>query len=73
MTAAKIEELKKALPKCKIEWDGGVIEPRVSTPTARPPSGCCPSAGRSGCNDQEPEIKAAADLPRRPFRLTGVV
>jgi eukaryotic-like serine/threonine-protein kinase len=28
VTAAKIEELKKALPKCKIEWDGGVIEPK---------------------------------------------
>jgi hypothetical protein len=22
-----IETLKKALPKCRIEWDGGVIEP----------------------------------------------
>jgi hypothetical protein len=27
VTAAGIDELKKALPKCKIEWDGGVIEP----------------------------------------------
>ena len=27
-TAAMIEELKKALPQCKIEWDGGVIEPK---------------------------------------------
>jgi len=27
VTAAKIGELKKALPKCKIQWDGGVIEP----------------------------------------------
>jgi eukaryotic-like serine/threonine-protein kinase len=28
VTAAGIDALKKALPKCKIEWDGGVIEPR---------------------------------------------
>jgi len=28
VTAAKIDELKKALPKCKIEWDSGVVEPR---------------------------------------------
>jgi len=28
VTAAGIDELKKTLPKCKIEWDGGVIEPR---------------------------------------------
>jgi eukaryotic-like serine/threonine-protein kinase len=29
VTAAKVEELKKALPKCKIEWDGVVIEPKA--------------------------------------------
>jgi len=29
VTAAGIEELRKALPQCKIEWeDGGVIEPK---------------------------------------------
>jgi serine/threonine protein kinase/Leucine-rich repeat (LRR) protein len=28
VTAKAIEELAKALPKCKIEWDGGVIEPK---------------------------------------------
>jgi hypothetical protein len=28
VTAAGIDDLRKALPRCKIEWDGGVIEPR---------------------------------------------
>jgi hypothetical protein len=28
VTAAKIDELKQALPKCRIEWDGGVVEPQ---------------------------------------------
>ena len=28
VTAAGIDDLKKTLPKCKIEWNGGVIEPR---------------------------------------------
>jgi hypothetical protein len=28
ITLAGIDELAKALPKCKIEWDGGVIEPK---------------------------------------------
>lgn len=28
VTAAGIDELKKALPKSKIQWDGGVIEPK---------------------------------------------
>ena len=27
VTAAGIDDLKKALPPCKIEWDGGVIDP----------------------------------------------
>jgi hypothetical protein len=30
VTPAKVEELRKALPKCKIEWDGGVIEPKAT-------------------------------------------
>jgi uncharacterized membrane protein/tRNA A-37 threonylcarbamoyl transferase component Bud32 len=29
VTRAKIEELKKALPRCRIVWDDGVIEPRA--------------------------------------------
>jgi len=28
VTANGIEALKKALPKCKIEWEGGVIDPK---------------------------------------------
>ena len=28
VTPAGIDELKKALPQSKIEWDGGVIEPK---------------------------------------------
>jgi hypothetical protein len=28
VTAKGVEGLAKALPKCKITWDGGVIEPR---------------------------------------------
>jgi serine/threonine protein kinase/Leucine-rich repeat (LRR) protein len=31
VTAAKIDELRKALPQCRIEWDGGVIEPSGAT------------------------------------------
>jgi len=27
VTAAKINQLKKAFPNCKIQWEGGVIEP----------------------------------------------
>jgi eukaryotic-like serine/threonine-protein kinase len=30
VTAKGIDELKRALPKCRIEWDGGVIEPTAT-------------------------------------------
>ena len=30
MKRTGIVELKKALPRCKIEWDGGVIEPTAN-------------------------------------------
>jgi serine/threonine protein kinase/formylglycine-generating enzyme required for sulfatase activity len=29
VTAGAIDELKKTYPKCRIEWDGGVIDPKV--------------------------------------------
>ena len=28
VTAARIDELQKALPQCRIVWDGGIVEPR---------------------------------------------
>src|SRR5262249_42569716 len=34
-TAATIEELKTALPRCRIEWDGGVIEPKAPSDSDR--------------------------------------
>jgi hypothetical protein len=28
VTADGVQKLAKALPKCRIEWDGGTIEPK---------------------------------------------
>jgi hypothetical protein len=49
VTAKKIAELKKALPKCKIIWDGGVIGSKTNvdhdgdlSPLARAFSSCYP-------------------------------
>ena len=40
VTASAIEKLKKALPNCTIDWDGGTIKPKAAViPTARPLSG----------------------------------
>ncbi|MCE9528743.1 MAG: protein kinase, partial [Planctomycetales bacterium] len=39
VTADGIKKLSVALPKCKIEWDAGVIEPKVAAvPVVPPPS-----------------------------------
>ena len=29
VTAAAVEKLAKALPKCKIDWNGGTVEPKL--------------------------------------------
>jgi tetratricopeptide (TPR) repeat protein/Leucine-rich repeat (LRR) protein/tRNA A-37 threonylcarbamoyl transferase component Bud32 len=70
-TAAKIDELKAALPKCKIEWDGGVIEPRTSL-DRKAAEYVLTIGGAVRVNDQDRDLKAVADLPPGPFRLTGV-
>lgn len=36
VTEAGVKKLSAALPRCKIEWDGGVIEPRRSVPSQPP-------------------------------------
>src|SRR5262249_48827582 len=71
VTAEKIEELKQALPRCKIEWDGGVIEPRPD-PHRTAAAWVLSIGGTVKVNEQAQEIKAAADLPPEGFRLTWV-
>jgi hypothetical protein len=36
ITAAGIEALRKALPKCRIEWDGGALESAETPASALP-------------------------------------
>ncbi len=73
VTAAKFEELKKVLPQCKIEWDGGVIEPTASLdPDRRAAEYVLSIGGAVKVNEAGQEIKAAADLPRESFRLTSI-
>jgi Leucine-rich repeat (LRR) protein len=73
VTEAGVKQLAAALPLCKIEWDGGGIEP---------PGYADRNAGewvlsiggrlniRKG--EHEREIKAAQDLPATPFEVVGV-
>ena len=71
VTPAMVEEFKKALPRCKIEWDGGVIEPRASAdPDRRAAEYVLSVGGMVWVNGQDRAIKAVADLPGEAFRLT---
>ncbi len=73
VTAAGIDRLAKALPKCKITWDGGVIDPMASLdPDRRAAEYVLSIGGTVMVNEQSQEIRAAADLPRESFRLTLV-
>ncbi len=72
VTADGIEELKRALPNCRINWDGGP-KPKVSLDPNRKAAECVLSIGGVvRVNDEVDDIKAATDLPREAFRLTYV-
>ena len=72
VTADGIEDLKKALPKCGIDWDG-VIQPSASLDPDRKAAEYVLSIGGAvRVNDEVDDIKVATDLPREAFRLTYV-
>ena len=73
VTAKGVADLAKALPQCKIEWDGGTIEPTVKLDADRKAAEYVLSVGGSvKVNDQGSDIKSAEDLPAGPWKLTGV-
>ena len=75
VTAAGVKKLAAALPRCKIEWDGGVIEPKISTDPDRKAVEWVLSIGgaiKIKENGEERAIKAVGELPRGAFELTVV-
>jgi serine/threonine protein kinase len=73
VTAKGVADLAAALPGCRIEHDGGVIEPKVVADVDRKAAEWVLSVGGGvGVNGEDREIKAAAELPKGPFSLTGV-
>ncbi len=71
VTEAGVKKLAAALPACKIEWDGGVIEPTASfDPDRRAAEYVLSIGGKVYLNDENGD--RAADLPQEAFRLTGV-
>jgi len=73
VSAAGIEPLAKALPQCKIVWNGGVIEPTVSLdPDRRAAEYVLSVGGTVRVDGEERGIGAKGELPTGAFRLTGV-
>ena len=73
MTAKGVQDLAKALPKCKITWDGGVIEPTASLdPDRRAAEYVLSIGGTVRVNGNDSDIRTKADLPTGTFRLTHV-
>jgi Leucine-rich repeat (LRR) protein len=73
VTAKGVEALAKVLPKCKIEWDGGVIEPKASLdPDRRAAEYVLSIGGMIKVDGDDREIRVTADLPRGAIALTLV-
>ena len=79
VTAAGVAALAKALPACKIEWDGGIIEPKaaLADPNRRAAEYVLSVGGTVGVTDVVPggrvkNISDAKDLPKDPFHVAMV-
>src|SRR4051812_45866951 len=71
VTAKGLEEFQAALPACRIEHDGGVIEPKVSD-DRKAAEWVLSIGGTVQVNNVYSYISAAAELPSGPFALTSV-
>jgi serine/threonine protein kinase/Leucine-rich repeat (LRR) protein len=75
VTAAGVQKLAAALPACKIEWDGGVIEPRLTGDPDRRAAEYVLSVGGTVVTrrkDEERSVNAVGDLPLEAFELIKV-
>jgi serine/threonine protein kinase len=75
VTAKGVTELAKSLPQCQITWDGDTIEPTVNLEADRKAAEWVLSIGGVVRVNGElyPDLRDAKDLPKGPFRLTGVL
>jgi serine/threonine protein kinase len=71
MTAKGVADLSKALPMCKILWDGGLIEP-ASEADRKAAEWVLDAQGVVHIDGAADDIKAKGGLPKGPFRLTAV-
>lgn len=75
VTAAGVATLQKALPNCKIDWDGGVIEPQTASqadPERRAAEWVIGKGGSVFLVSQSPEFTELRSLPTGTFRISRV-
>ncbi len=72
VTDAGVKKLAATLPDCKVEWNGGVIDPFAADPDRAAAEWVLSIGGLVRVNGRDEGVKAAADLPREAIRLTGV-
>jgi eukaryotic-like serine/threonine-protein kinase len=68
VTAGKVAEVAKALPACRIEWDGGTIEPKAGADRAAA-EWVLSVGGKIRVNDSK---TLTSDLPKGEMKLAGV-
>ncbi len=76
VTAEGVKRLVAALPQCKIEWDGGVIEATALVDRDRKAVEYVLSIGGTTgvtVKGQSRSVKTVAELPKEPFALVSVL
>ncbi len=70
VTAAGVAACAKALPTCRIEWDGGVVEP-ISDSDRKAAEYVLSVDGTVNVNRGDKALQAVTDLPKDRFDLTA--
>lgn len=71
VTAEGVRKLAVALPKCKIEWDGGIVEPANLTPPA--PSAVLTALRREQISPETLAFAGNGDPKKAPASLVAVL
>jgi Leucine-rich repeat (LRR) protein len=72
VTDPGIKNLAAALPSCRIEWDGGVIEPKIIADADRRAAEWALSIGGVVDHYGGTQLRKLEDLPQRPFEIASI-
>lgn|GEM_PF-5012137 len=72
ITRAQLDETAKKLPNCRIEYDGGVIEPRGARDERPAALAVLAAGGEVGVAGRAGRVRAAAELPDGALELSSV-